>query len=133
MPSLKLFTAGQLRRGLESLSRPAPAAIMFGLESGLDIDSVVTLTWSGAKKYKSCVTYVGRVLDLQPIHIRSKYVFWRLESDGSPSLLFGINQEIFDAFGMVWGELDLAYKTMLMIDEDAEAADLLNRVSRHDS
>lgn len=117
-PREALITAGMLKRGFVTMQRPRPAAILFGLESGLEIEQVVALTWEKVKRL-TLTPYAQRILDSQPIHIRSSYVFWS-ERDGKPQPLFGLSQEVFEVFGMVWGELVAAYSQIALVDEDVE-------------
>ncbi len=126
----KVFTAGQLRRGLELLDRPAAAAIMFGLETGADIDDVVTLKWPDVKLSSRTMSKYGRhLVRLQPIRIGCQYVFWR-EGKTQPMPLFDLSQSTLDVFGMMWHELVAAYDEMVMVDEDAEFENLMSVVSK---
>lgn len=118
------FTVGQLRNGLEQLSRPRRAAILFGLDSGLALDKVVSLTWADSKKPElrwKMKSYARSILAGQPRHISFPYVFWSFEKQ-KPFPLFGLEQDVFDAFGMTWSELCHSYKKMIWIDEEVEAA-----------
>lgn len=117
------YTVGQLRNGLEQLSRPRRAAILFGLDSDIDLYKIVTLTWADAKKPElrwKMNSFAKSILSDQPRHISSPYVFWSFK-EASPMPLFGLEQDVFDAFGMTWQELRLAYKNMIWIDEEIEA------------
>lgn len=106
-PTEATVTVDDLLRGMKQLSRPMPAAIMFGLEMSMGADEIVCLTWRDAKKLK-LTSYALRILRSQPVHISTDYVFWQ-EYDGRPMPLFGLEQEVFDTFGVVWGELRHSY------------------------
>lgn len=109
-PNESFITTDALVRGFEQMQRPMPAAILFGLEMQMLPDEVVTLTWDKAKKLK-LTSYARHILKSQPIHIVAKYVFWQ-QRDEKVMPLFGMEQEVFDAFGKVWGELQHAYNRM---------------------
>lgn len=121
-PRKVAFMSSDICRGFVRMTPPAPAAIIFGIETNLTADQVTTLTWLKAKAMiRSNKLSDQAILSLksQPIHITSRYVFWRyVERKALP--LFGLEQEVFDAFGMVWAELTVAYRGAVMIDYDAE-------------
>lgn len=121
-PHVSIITAGELRRGFMSMVRPRPAALLFGLEAKLSAQEVVTLTWDKVRTMRRSgliPPYACRILDSQPVHIKCQYVFWR-SVNGRPVPLFGLEQEVFDVFGMVWGELASAYERIILVDEKAE-------------
>lgn len=111
-PNDSVITTDELVRGFEQMQRPMPAAILFGLEMQMRPDEVVTLTWQKAKKLK-LTAQARHVLKSQPTHIATKYVFWQQRGD-SVLPLFGMDQEVFDVFGKVWGELQHAYNRMIV-------------------
>lgn len=111
-PNESFITSDELVRGFEQMQRPMPAAILFGLEMQLRPEEIVTLTWHKAKKLK-LTSYARHVLKSQPIHIATKYVFWQ-QRDDKVMPLFGLEQEVFDTFGKVWGELQHAYNRMIV-------------------
>lgn len=110
-PNEVTLTSAQVVTGFAQMQRPMPAAILLGLELGLTPDEVVTLTWQKAKKLK-LTQYARHILNSQPIHIATKYVFWQ-QRYTKVMPLFGLEQEVFDVFGMVWGELQHAYSRMV--------------------
>jgi hypothetical protein len=114
------LTTGILKRGLIGMVRPRPAAILFGLETGLEAERVITLTWQKVKP-SNLTPYAIHILDSQPRHIHCQYVFWQnYKSSNKPLPLFGLSEEVFSAFGIAWGELAVAYKHIIFIDEDEE-------------
>jgi hypothetical protein len=118
------MTAGQLKRGFEKMPRPYPAAILFSLEMSMNAEEVVMLTRLDAgalRKLGKLTEFAAHILDSQPIHIASKYVFWH-EVNSTPMPLFGLDAMVFEAFGLLWGELGAACGRLIWIDEDAEAA-----------
>jgi hypothetical protein len=125
-----VLTTGILKRGLIGMVRPRPAAILFGLEAGLEAEQVITLAWQKVKP-STLTPYAIHILDSQPRHIRCQYVFWQNYNDGNKPLpLFGLNEEVFDAFGMVWGELAAAYEHIVFIDEDEELARFMPEIAK---
>lgn len=111
-PNDAVITSDELVRGFEQMQRPMPAAILLGLELQLRPEEIVTLTWNKAKKLK-LTGYARHVLKSQPIHIATKYVFWQ-QRDDKVMPLFGMEQEVFDVFGKVWGEMQHAYNRMVV-------------------
>lgn len=111
-PNDAVITTDQLVSGFAQMQRPMPAAILLGLELGLRPDEVVTLTWQKAKRLK-LTSYARHILNSQPIHIATRYVFWQ-QCEDKVMPLFGLEQEVFDQFGMVWGELQHAYNRMVI-------------------
>lgn len=102
--------------GLEQFERPAPAAILFGLELGLRSDEVITLRWPDAlmmMRRGELTERCRQILAKQPRHIASDYVFW-VEGETRPMPLFGLDQQVFDVYGLVWGQLQAAYRRMIL-------------------
>lgn len=111
-PNESFITTDELVRGFEQMQRPMPAAILLGLELQLRPEEIVTLTWQKAKKLKLNARS-RHILNSQPINIATKYVFWQQRED-KVMPLFGLEQEVFDIFGKVWGELQHAYNRMIV-------------------
>lgn len=123
-PDRTIMTLGELREGFAQMTAPTPAAILFGLETGLGSPEVVTLTWEKAieMENRGVVTVLAKdCLRIQPRHLNSTYVFWRA-GEFRPIPLFGLDHEVFDAFGMIWGELCEAYKNLILVDSGLLAA-----------
>lgn len=120
---LERMTLGDLRKGLEQLERPRPAAVLFGLEADLEIDQVITLTWEKAKALReSNLSHIAReLLRLAPRRLGTPYVFWQ-DLNGAPAPLFGLSLELASIFDIEWAELRRAYKTIAGIDVDVERA-----------
>ncbi|MFT4064236.1 hypothetical protein [Paraburkholderia sp.] len=120
---LARMTLGDLRKGLEQLERPRPAAVLFGLEADLEIDEVISLTWEKAKVLREGhLSKIAReLLRLAPRHLGTPYVFWQT-MNGAPAPLFGLSLELAAIFDMEWPELRKAYRTIAGIDLDMERA-----------
>jgi hypothetical protein len=120
---LERMTLGDLRKGLEQLERPRPAAVLFGLEADLEIDQVITLTWEKAKVLREGpLSNIAReLLRLAPRRLGTPYVFWQ-ELNGAPAPVFGLSLELAAIFDVEWPELRRAYKTVAGIDVDVERA-----------
>jgi hypothetical protein len=118
---LERMTLGDLRKGLEQLERPRPAAVLFGLEADLEIDQVITLTWEKAAVLRrGTLSFIAReLLRLAPRRLGTPYVFWQ-ELNGAPAPLFGLSLELAAIFDIEWAELRRAYKTIAGIDVDVE-------------
>lgn len=120
---LERMTLGDLRKGLEQLERPRPAAVLFGLEADLVIDQVITLTWEKAKVLRQgqLSTVARDILRLAPRRLGTPYVFWQ-ELNGAPAPLFGLSLELASIFDVEWPELRQAYRTIAGLDVDVERA-----------
>jgi hypothetical protein len=124
------MTLGELRAGLQTLTRPRPAAVLFGLEADLEIDSLITLKWDRANDLRQSGTLskmAHDVLRLMPRHLGSPYVFWQ-EINGAAAPLFGLSLELADVFDMEWSELRNAYRTIIKLDPDAERLMWITRI-----
>ena len=89
----------------------------------MSADQVARLTRKGLEEYKAAHTLsklVQDALDAQPRQIRSQYIFWNQDAAGKTVPVFGLDADVFDAFGMVWSELEAGYKNLIMIDEEAD-------------
>lgn len=116
------MTLGELREGLQTLTRPRPAAVLFGLETDLEIDRLITLTWDRANELRKSGTLskmAHDVLRLTPRHLTTPYVFWQNFHDGVAPL-FGLSLELAELFDMEWPELRKAYGTIIKLDPDVE-------------
>lgn len=111
-PKKAPMTSRDLRKGFEQMVRPMPAAILFALEVGIEADQVAVLTWTKLKTLK-LNPYAVQILEAQPRHIGSGYIFWKQANSGLPIPLFDIELEVFEKFNMVWGELEEAYRGMV--------------------
>jgi hypothetical protein len=120
---LERMTLGELRKGLEQLERPRPAAVLFGLEADLEIDQVITLTWERAKELRQGqLSEIAReLLRLAPRRLGTQYVFWQ-ELNGAPAPLFGLSLELAAIFDVEWPEMRRAYRTIAGLDVDVERA-----------
>ena len=119
-PTHRVLTVTTFKNGLARLTREKAQAVLFGLELALPIEDVISLQWPAVLELRGKLTTTARlVLKMQPRHLRCQYVFWH-EYQGEAWPCFGLDQAVFDAFGMVWAELGHAYKNMLLIDYDQE-------------
>lgn len=126
------LTAGELRIGLQQMDHSRAVAVLFALEVGIDNVEVARLTHRRLTELRAD----GRLTELalkcvasSPRHVRSAYVFWNTV-EGKTVPLFGLDLDVFDAFGVLWGELESGYQNLVMIDGDADRASLecyLNR------
>ena len=113
------LTVGELKAGLERLGQPHASAVLFALETSLDALDVARLTHTRMRRMmlsdlaKHCMNVCPRQITLQ-------YVFWITDDIGRTLPLFGLDAAVFDAFGMVWAELEQGYANLIMIDGDAD-------------
>jgi hypothetical protein len=113
-PVEDIIASCELAAGFELMPRPMPAAILFGLETGMPVDQVVTLTRQKARTLRGLSQTAATALRVQPISLTSKYAFWR-NVDDKAMPLFGLEQEVFDTFGRTWGELVVAYRRIVYL------------------
>ncbi|MCX6654492.1 MAG: hypothetical protein NTY03_05145 [Candidatus Bathyarchaeota archaeon] len=121
------MTAGQLRQGFEKMPRPCPAAILFGLDTNMTVEQVMTLNWKEANRLRGqgkLSEFACHILDSQPIHIASNYVFWVIMNK-KPMPLFGLDGLIFENFGLLWSELQSSCENLIWVDEEIDALDFL--------
>lgn len=120
-----VFTAGDLREGLESLSYVYRRAIIFGLEQRLSAAEVVELTHADVHS-RTLTPFAESVVAHSEIYPRLQCVFWVELSNGLISPLFDLEIETSVAFGgMTWHDLQSAYSTMVWVDHEQEASDFL--------
>jgi hypothetical protein len=118
------MTLGELRVGLEALTQPRPAAVLFGLELDMPIDDLITLKWERALNFRRdgrLTPLANEILKAAPRHIRTHYVFWQ-EIDDKVAPLFGLSLELADVFDLEWPELREAYRTIIKLDPQIERA-----------
>lgn len=127
-PQREIMTVGELRRGLEHVGQPKAAAILFALEMELDATGVAMLTWRKARALE-LTELAATASKACPRHFRCEYVFWS-DDTGRPLPLFGLDHDVFEAFGLVWGELAAGYANLVWIDGDADAAALMTYLAR---
>ncbi|WP_297478448.1 hypothetical protein [Ferrovum sp.] len=105
------MTAAGLISEIQKMTQPRPAAIIFGLEMGWSLERVIFFTWGQAKDCQSTLTPLARqILSRQLRHISLQYVFW-FNSRGDCMPVYGLCWEIFEEFGLLWGELLLIYRS----------------------
>lgn len=119
-PPAPRSTLGEFRQRLALLESPRPAAILFGLETGMDIDSVITLTREQALAMRLRLSErAKKIIDLQPAALFSRYVFWQT-MNGRQQPLFGLSLEVADLFEQEWPEIREAYAGAIPFDYEVE-------------
>ena len=116
------LTLGEFRRGLTYADQPYAAAILFALEVAISPDEVSMLTWTrlqSMEQFNSISDLAKECTKACARSISTPYVFWK-EQDGKAVGLFDLNAMIFEAFGMMWSELEEGYANIIMIDEEAD-------------
>lgn len=123
-----VFTAGDLREGLEYLPLVYRLAVIFGLEQRLAVDQVIETTYASAYA-KTMTPFAESAVAQCPRHIRLNCLFWTELPDGLLCPLLDLEEQVRAAFGgMSWGDLRAAYSTMVWIDHDDEASKFLAAV-----
>lgn len=120
------LTAGELRRGLIHAQQPYAAAILFALELGLTEKGVASMTWrhlTALTETRSISKLAKECLLACPRNLSAPYVFW-INNGKKVVGLFNLSEVVFDAFGLTWGELEVGYKNLIMIDGEADLKSL---------
>lgn len=112
-----VMTSNQLIAGLESVKRPYAAALLFALETGWDAELVIAFKW-GRLKIGEFSETAQMCLKTQPRHIRCEYVFWRESKEGVPQPLIGLEQMVFEVFGMTWEEFLESGRTPITLSNE---------------
>ena len=107
------LTLDELKKGLQYLPNERAHAVLFALETNLDATGVAMLTHSSLRKMK-LTDLATLCAQCCPRQISMQYVFWQHDdSFNLPLPLFGLDADVFDAFGLVWGELALGYQNIM--------------------
>jgi hypothetical protein len=135
-PFHQLMTAGELRDGLLYLGREKGAAVLFALETGLTLVDTGRLTWMQAMKMFQAQTLSNLAqacTRVCPRYVAFRYVFWIKDMElDLPAPMFSLDGDIFDAFGLLWLELQDCYKGLIWVDGTADAEAFKSLVSRID-
>lgn len=112
----RYMTYSEFKTGLEQLDPNRRSAVVFALEMKMDIIDVAGFRWDDLQQMQ----VDGALTDIAKECLRSSvrsistpYVFWS-NNGNKQSPLQGLEAELFDAFGLVWGELELIYKNIVM-------------------
>lgn len=128
-PTRTYLTAGELKNGLAYLGDARAAAVLFALETGLDALGVSMLTHRRLALMGEVSAIAKTCLEGYPRNLHTPYVFWE-ERDGRAMPIFGLDAAVFEAFGLVWGELAFGYEHLIMIDADADRGTMASFSSR---
>lgn len=116
-PERTYMTTTEFKNGLLALDTVQAAAVLFALETGMDAIQVARLTHRGLATFRKTneLSPVALVCldEAPPRHLTLQYVFWQGADAGMALPLFGLESEVFDAFGLVWGELVQGYQNMI--------------------
>lgn len=117
------LTIGELRQGLAYLDDMRATATLFALETGMNALDVTRLTrprLTAWRRTHQLSPLAAACLHRTPRHLSCPYVFWCETDDGAPLPLFGMDATIFEAFGLVWAELEQGYARLIWIDTEAD-------------
>lgn len=116
VPIRHRMTKRELQRGLALMGARKAAAVLFALEMGMDAKAVGYLTWTKAMRMFKAATLTSVAIACTKICPRQmclQYVFWQDDESGQPKPFFSLDADIYDAFGLVWAELETAYSRLL--------------------
>lgn len=115
-PEKQEVSRQELTGGMQYLGDLRTAMVLFALETGLDVAEVSQLTYLRLKalriERRFSVLAEACLECAPPRQLSLQYVFWENSEFGMPAPVFGLDADIFDAFGMVWAELTYAYNNM---------------------
>lgn len=129
-PNFIVLTIGELRRGLAFVQPVQAYAIMFALETGLSSQEVASFTHRDLavlRRERKLSDIAKACLARQPRNLASPYVFWRSlniagRATTSPVPIMDLDEAVFDAFGLVWAELEQGYANLIYADDDDSVA-----------
>ncbi len=116
-PNRIVLTSTEIKDGLLYLDNPKAAAVLFALETGMDSVDVARLTHRALADFRK--THMLSPIALECLreaplrHVALQYVFWRESDGGFPLPLFGLEADVFQAFGLVWAELEQGYNNLV--------------------
>lgn len=102
-PSLRL-TLGEITQMFSVAPFERRRALMFALETGLDLKRVVALNWKQLKSIK-LTPFAQQVIDSQTRHIRLPYVFWEWADANTAMPLLSLDVtalEVSEGHGWAW-------------------------------
>jgi hypothetical protein len=112
-----VMTSTEMKDGMRELGDVKAAAVLFALETGMDTVQVSRLTHRGLIEFKKghqISELAQECLNAAPPrHVALQYVFWLDTDAGFPLPLFGLDADVFQAFGMVWAEVVAGYENMV--------------------
>lgn len=119
IPEIRI-TIGELSSWLSSVSHSRRRAILFGLESGLPIGEIISITWGELRK-KQLSQYGMSICGANARHISLDYVFWEYLPGGSAAPLFGLSESAYEVSqGLGYGVLQRLYKTIIPTDSSED-------------
>jgi hypothetical protein len=118
---------------VDSLVKLRPArrrACLFALETQVDADDMVTLSFEAAKGMHQLPPLCQEILALQgkTRHFRLPYVFWEWATEQIATPLIRLGWSIEVAFECSWPQLSRRYREMVWINRSSEATSLLKLV-----
>jgi hypothetical protein len=122
-PNDERMTSGELLQGLRFMGNPKASAVLFALETGMDAYAAGRLTWERATKMFQAATLTPLAIACTrvcPRQLRLQYVWWQVNEGGVAQPLLNLDADVFDAFGLIWGELAQRYQRLIMIDGDSD-------------
>jgi len=127
-PNFIVMTQTELRRGLAFMRPEQAYAIMFALETGLSSQEVARLKHidlHSLRRERRLSDLANACLERMPRHIVSPYVFWRpIQKNGrtvtASTPIMDLDEAVFDAFGLVWGELEQGYANLIYTPDEDE-------------
>lgn len=117
-PNRIVLTSTEIKDGLLMLEQPRAAAVLFALETGMDGVEVSRLTHRLLAEFRKghSISPIAQecLNEAPPRHVALQYVFWRDSDAGMPLPLFGLDADVFNAFGLVWAELAQGYNNLVI-------------------
>lgn len=123
-PCSTRLTIDELRRGFKQMGFLRTAACICALETGLTLHQVVHLTHRGLttlRRSGALSELAEACLEVAPPrHFTLQYIFWEANEDLLALPLVGMDELLYNAFGLLWGELVDAYAHLILTDRDKD-------------
>ena len=120
--AISRFFVDELIDGLSLMSEARRQGCLFALEADLEPQEVTDLTWQEflVKNFKM-TPLMSETIATQVRHIRLPYIFWEYATPKIATPLIKLQESIEGAFKCSWGQLQMNYRGMVMIDRRADA------------
>lgn len=125
-PVQERITVDELVSWLSVVSETRRKALLFALETGMDVREVIELTWKDVPGLRNTLSeFANGILHGMVRHFKLPYVFW--EANNNADLpLFGLSEDAEEvANGHGFSGLRAMYKNMIMIDQKQERIEFL--------
>jgi len=122
------LTPDEFRSRLQRVPQERRRAILFALETGMDIRDVVELTWKNLPPMFQFSEFAGGIVRGLVRHFKLPYVFWEIVQNGVAAPLFGLGTDAEEvAQGHGFARFRLMYAKMIFVDQVQEEVDFIHK------